>query len=107
MNLEAASFFLGTGTSIYTSIAFVPQTLKIGRIGGRDLSCPLLFLYGLGGLLWLGYGIMIRARAVIAANGVAVCLVSVWIGMRWRYERLPGRRGAIATSGGRTDGSCA
>ena len=90
--------------AVSTSIAFVPQILKIRRTSGRDLSYPMLFLYLLGVSLWLACGIMIRARAVVA-NGLAVGLVSGPIAMKWKYERLPGWKAPIRTSARRVDGS--
>ena len=71
MSFEQWKFLIGTAAAICTTMAFVPQILKIRRSGGRDLSYPMLSLYLGGVLLWLGYGLMIRAQAIILANAAA------------------------------------
>ena len=71
--------FLGTLAAICTTVAFVPQIVKLRRQGGKDLSYPMLFLYLTGVLLWLVYGLMIHAAAVIWANAAAVFLVGICI----------------------------
>jgi MtN3 and saliva related transmembrane protein len=67
---------VGTIAAICTTVAFIPQILKIRRQGGNDLSYPMLFLYLTGVLLWLFYGLLIHAAAVIWANAVTSLLVA-------------------------------
>lgn len=73
---------VGTIAAICTTVAFVPQILKIKRQGGNDLSYPMLFLYLSGVLLWLFYGLLIHAAAVIWANAVTSLLVAVALVMK-------------------------
>jgi MtN3 and saliva related transmembrane protein len=68
---------VGTVAAVCTTIAFIPQIVKIRRQGGRDLSYPMLFLYLTGIVLWLVYGLMIHAAAVIWANAATTLLVAV------------------------------
>jgi len=49
--------------------------LKIRRQGGDDLSYPMLFVYITGTLLWLAYGLLLHAAAVIWANAATAVLV--------------------------------
>ncbi|HEX7962039.1 MAG TPA: PQ-loop domain-containing transporter [Terriglobales bacterium] len=67
---------IGTIAAICTTGAFVPQIIKIRKQGGGDVSYLMLFVYLMGLLLWLGYGLLFHAPAVIWANIVAVVLVS-------------------------------
>jgi MtN3 and saliva related transmembrane protein len=69
--------YVGTTAAICTTTAFIPQILKIRRQGGQDLSYPMLFLYLTGILLWLVYGLLLHAAAVIWANAVTTLLVAV------------------------------
>ncbi|MGD1209747.1 MAG: SemiSWEET family transporter [Candidatus Acidiferrales bacterium] len=69
--------YVGTAAAVCTTIAFIPQILKIRRQGGQDLSYPMLFLYLTGILLWLVYGLLLHAAAVIWANAVTSLLVAV------------------------------
>jgi MtN3 and saliva related transmembrane protein len=79
---------VGTMAAVCTTIAFVPQIIKVHKSGGRDLSYPMLFFYLVGLVLWLFYGLIIRAPEVIWANVITACLVIVCIGMKWNFERI-------------------
>jgi MtN3 and saliva related transmembrane protein len=67
---------VGTVAAVCTTVAFIPQIAKIRRQGGRDLSYPMLFLYLTGIVLWLVYGLMIHAAAVIWANAATSLLIA-------------------------------
>jgi MtN3 and saliva related transmembrane protein len=69
--------FVGTIAAICTTTAFIPQIIKIRRQGGNDLSYPMLFLYLTGVVLWLVYGLLLHAAAVIWANAATTLLVMV------------------------------
>lgn len=78
---------LGTAAAFCTTFAFVPQLIKIRQHGGRDLSYAMLLFYLVGVLLWLGYGLIIHAGAVIVANVAATVLVSACAVLKWARER--------------------
>ncbi len=86
----------GSLAALCTTIAFVPQIVKTWRQGGRDLSYGMLLLYLVGVLLWLGYGLLIGARAVVIANAVAATLVALTLGAKrlreGRFGKEPPRR---------------
>jgi MtN3 and saliva related transmembrane protein len=65
-----------------TTFAFVPQVLKIWKQGGRDLSYGMLSLYLIGVILWLVYGILLRAQAVIIANVATAILITIATGLK-------------------------
>jgi 5'-nucleotidase len=93
MNLEVAITFIGTAAAACTTIAFVPQILRIRRLGGRDVSYGMLALYQVGVLLWLAYGLLSGARAVVAANAAAALLVALtlWVKKRSSAGSSPRR----------------
>src|SRR5580765_7285342 len=66
---------IGTVAAICTTGAFLPQIVKLRKQGGKDLSYPMLFVYLFGMLLWLVYGLLFHAQAVIWANMVGIILV--------------------------------
>ena len=76
---------IGTVAALLTTGAFVPQILKIKKQGGEDLSYTMLCAYLAGVLLWLFYGLMLHARAVIWANLAATLLVATALGMKAFY----------------------
>jgi 5'(3')-deoxyribonucleotidase/uncharacterized protein with PQ loop repeat len=83
--------FIGTLAAICTTVAFVPQIVKLRKQGGEDLSYPMLFLYLAGVLLWLVYGLMIHAAAVIWANAIATFLITICITLKATPRKKLGR----------------
>ena len=69
--------YVGTIAALCTTTAFIPQILKIKRQGADDLSFSMLFIYLTGVLLWLIYGLLLHAAAVIWANAATSFLVAV------------------------------
>jgi Uncharacterized conserved protein len=60
-----------------TTFAFVPQVLKIWKQGGRDLSYGMLAIYLCGVILWLVYGLLLHAQAVIITNVATAILIAI------------------------------
>src|SRR5262245_23592063 len=71
--------FIGILAAFCTTVAFIPQIIKLRKQGGKDLSYPMLVLYLVGVILWLVYGLMIHAAAVIWANALGVLFVTICI----------------------------
>jgi MtN3 and saliva related transmembrane protein len=69
--------YVGTVAALCTTTAFIPQILKIRRQGAEDLSFYMLFIYLAGSLLWLVYGLLLHAAAVIWANAATSVLVTI------------------------------
>jgi MtN3 and saliva related transmembrane protein len=71
-----------------TTFAFVPQVFKIWKQGGRDLSYGMLALYLVGVILWLIYGILLRAQAVIITNVATAILITIATALKaWTAKR--------------------
>jgi 5'(3')-deoxyribonucleotidase/uncharacterized protein with PQ loop repeat len=71
--------YIGIVAAFCTTVAFVPQIVKLRKQGGKDLSYSMLFLYLTGVLLWFVYGVRVHAVAVVWANALAAVLVLVSI----------------------------
>lgn len=69
--------YVGTVAAICTTGAFIPQIVKIRRRGGEDLSHSMLLIYLVGILLWLIYGVLLRAPEIIWANAATALLVVI------------------------------
>ena len=101
MSPDSLITVVGTIAALCTTLAFVPQIVKIWRRGGRDLSYGMLLLFLVGVVLWLAYGILIRAREVILANAATLFLIITAMTLKWWLETpgrgpRPGRRPRIA-----------
>jgi MtN3 and saliva related transmembrane protein len=71
-----------------TTIAFVPQVLKIYRTkSARDVSYLMFGVFSTGVLLWLIYGVLIGSAPIIAANVVTLLLALSVIVLKIRYHR--------------------
>lgn len=81
------SAWVGGVAAVCTTCAFIPQILKIRKQGGGDLSYPMLLLYLTGIVLWLVYGLMLHAAAVIWANAATALLVAIAIVMKGSHPR--------------------
>jgi MtN3 and saliva related transmembrane protein len=88
-------FYVGTAAAVCTTTAFIPQIIKIRRQGGKDLSYPMLFLYLAGVLLWLVYGFLLHAAAVIWANALTSFLVIVALILKLIHTGEGHRKGAL------------
>jgi MtN3 and saliva related transmembrane protein len=76
MTTESSIALLGTLAGFCTTFAFVPQVIKIWKQGGRDLSYGTLALYLFGVILWLAYGILLHAAAIIWTNAATSLLIA-------------------------------
>lgn len=69
-----------------TTLSFVPQVLHTYRSKRcDDLSYGMLLAFAGGVLLWLVYGIALRALPIIAANAVTLALIAAILVMKTRY----------------------
>ncbi|MCC6207901.1 MAG: SemiSWEET transporter [Gammaproteobacteria bacterium] len=79
---------IGALAGVLTTIAFVPQVLKIWRSGtAEDISLLTFSLYSAGLLLWLLYGIALRSLPLIAANSITFLLTLSVLVLKLRHMR--------------------
>jgi MtN3 and saliva related transmembrane protein len=77
---------IGLGAGFLTTIAFVPQVLKIWRAkSARDLSLPTFALFTIGVGLWLVYGILKQEPPIILWNAVTLALAGAILAMKLRF----------------------
>ena len=96
MKTDSLISAVGILAGFCTTVAFVPQVLKIWKQGGRDLSYGMLALYFAGVMLWLSYGIMLNALAIILANAATGMLVAVATILKAWTERRAVSRGNLS-----------
>ena len=84
---------IGMVAAVLTTIAYIPQVVKIYRTkSARDVSLRMFSLLATGVSLWLVYGIMMRSAPLILANIVTLALSLTVLGLKIKYERAPGAR---------------
>ena len=88
MTTDTTIVLLGTVAGFCTTFAYVPQVIKIWKQGGRDLSYAMLSLYLFGVCLWLAYGLLIHAQAVVLTNLATAILIAIATGLKaWTAKR--------------------
>lgn len=84
MNYPAS--IIGFIAAILTTVAFVPQILKIWRArSAKDVSLGMYTVFTIGVVLWLVYGILIDSWPVILANCVTLLLAGVVLVMKVKF----------------------
>ena len=81
---------IGYLAAAFTTLAFVPQVLKIWRERSTgDISSGMYAVYIAGVGLWLAYGVLVRSWPIMLANGATMCLATAVLWMKWRFTRTP------------------
>lgn len=81
---------LGIVAGLFTTGAYLPQVLKTWRSRAvADISLAMYGAMAAGLSLWLAYGLLLRAPAVVLANAVSLLLVLWMLSMKLRYGRSP------------------
>jgi MtN3 and saliva related transmembrane protein len=74
---------LGLGAAFFTTIANIPQTIKVIRTGStKSLAASTYAMLFLGMALWVAYGIIREDIPVILANAIAGILCGIILFMK-------------------------
>ena len=83
--------FVGFAAASCTTLAFLPQVIKIWKTRSvNDLSLGTFGVFTTGVALWLVYGILIEDTPVIIANLVTLVLQATIMVQLVRYRSGPG-----------------
>lgn len=79
--------WLGYSAGVCTTLAFLPQALKVWRTRSTgDISGSMYAVFLTGLVLWLAYGLVLRAWPVVIANALTLLLAGSILVMKWRFE---------------------
>jgi MtN3 and saliva related transmembrane protein len=85
--VAALTVGIGLLAGILTTIAFVPQVIKTWRTrSARDISLGMFAAFTAGVLLWIVYGVLLRAAPIIIANAVTLVLAGAILVMKIRFR---------------------
>ena len=77
---------IGLAAAFCTTVAFLPQVIKIWKTRStKDISLGMFSIFSAGIFLWLIYGLMLGDMPLIAANGVTLVLTLVILGFKLRH----------------------
>lgn len=83
---------LGLAAGALTTVAFVPQVVRIVRTrSAYDISWWLFGILAAGSALWLWYGIALASLPIVLTNVVTLSLQLAIFWLKWRYGRAPRR----------------
>ncbi len=78
--------WLGALAAFCTTIAYLPQVLKVWRSrSARDISMGMYAILTIGILCWLVYGWLLAIWPIIIANIVTLVLVAAVLAMKMRW----------------------
>lgn len=78
---------LGLAAGALTTVAFVPQVVKIWRTRStHDISLGMFALFSTGLVLWLIYGLHIGSLPIVIANTVTLALALTILYFKLRYK---------------------
>ncbi len=80
---------IGYISAVCTTIAYVPQVLKVYKTKStRDISLGMFLLMSAGITGWLAYGILLNKMPIIAANFISLLLTLYifWVKLKHNYR---------------------
>jgi MtN3 and saliva related transmembrane protein len=78
---------IGIVAGILTSIAFIPQIVRIRKTKStKDLSWSMFLVFTVGIILWLIYGAMINEFPVILANVITLVFCLTILFYKFKYN---------------------
>lgn len=84
----AGNDVIGLFAGLLTTIAFVPQVVRIVRTrSAYDISWGMFSILAIGSALWLWYGIQLRSLPLIVTNVITLTLQITIFCLKWRYGR--------------------
>jgi MtN3 and saliva related transmembrane protein len=77
---------IGGAAAILTTVAFIPQVLKVWRTRHTtDISLAMYAAFTCGVALWLWYGILLGAWPIILANSITLLFAGMVLIMKIRF----------------------
>lgn len=81
--------YIGLAAGTLTTAAYLPQVYKTWRTKAvGDISLVMYTAMTAGVFLWMVYGILLKAPAVIAANAVSLALVGGMLRLKLKYNGI-------------------
>ncbi|PIT86971.1 MAG: hypothetical protein COU33_00230 [Candidatus Magasanikbacteria bacterium CG10_big_fil_rev_8_21_14_0_10_43_6] len=78
---------IGLIAATCTTIAFIPQSLKIIKTKHtKDLSLGMYSILTLGIFLWLVYGVLLKNPPIIIANAISLVFCSTTLVLVFKYS---------------------
>lgn len=85
MNDSLIAFF-GYAAAFCTTVAYVPQVVRIWRTRStRDISLGMFLVMNFGLVCWLIYGFALGSMPIIAANGGTLIMTAIILVLKLKH----------------------
>tara|TARA_B100000524_G_C23512933_1_gene321247 strand:- start:194 stop:460 length:267 start_codon:yes stop_codon:yes gene_type:complete len=85
--LDSIGQYLGYLAGLLTTIAFIPQVLKVWKTKStEDISIWMFLIFTTGVFLWLIYGLLIKNNSIIVANAITFLLSLMILVAKIRFK---------------------
>ena len=85
--------YLGYFAAFCTTMAFIPQALKVYKTKHtKDISLGMFSLLIAGFILWLWYGILIISYPIIMANAITIVIAIYIFITKIKLDLIPSRK---------------
>ncbi len=79
---------IGYAAATMTTVAFVPQLLRVVRLrSARDISLGMFLIFSAGTFAWLIYGLLKHSGPMTLANGLTFALSLTILVLKLRFDR--------------------
>ncbi len=80
---------IGYVAAILTASTMIPQIIRsIHTKSVKDVSIVMLLMYTMNTALWVTYGILISAKPVVLADGLACCAGITQLIIKFKYNNM-------------------
>lgn len=86
-------FYLGYLAAFCTTIAFIPQAVKVYKTKHtKDISLGMFSLLIVGFVFWLCYGLMLSSYPIILANSITLIIAIYILFTKIRLDVFPSKK---------------
>ncbi len=79
---------IGYAAATMTTVAFLPQMLRVIRLrSAREISLGMFLIFSAGTFFWLIYGVLARSAPVMLANTVTLGFSLAILVLKLRFDR--------------------
>lgn len=81
---------VGYAAATLTTLAFIPQLLRVIRLrSAHDISLGMFLIFSAGTFAWLVYGLLVHSGPMTLANAVTFGLSVSILVLKLRFDRTP------------------
>jgi MtN3 and saliva related transmembrane protein len=86
----AAVTLIGSVAAVLTTVAFLPQLLRVWKLKRADeISFATYVVFSVGMVIWLLYGVLVGSWPIILANAITLAIAISILALKVRWDRIP------------------